>query len=350
MSSSARPVVSGIDVTPATSAGPAALVWRHAPDGAGAPPDEIWMVPLAGGDAKRVVRFPQGFASRNGNCGEPAFAPGGTRVAVVAALDLPARGAIGCRIVVIDLRSGNSAALAPDATPWDDLPAWSPDGTRVAFLRSGADRVQSSERQEVWIANADGSGARQLFIARRGVGYPLVWAPDGKTILTGGLRLLATLDVATTTWTDTPLHVDDLAVRAEHPQVAAVVAGTPRIEAFDVPVRERSLVVNATGVSLQLPRWRPGRDELLYLRQDRTTTMIGVAAVGGAERVLATTQGATCAEWTPDGASIVFCAVGARPWVSRSLRIVGADGQGERELWKLDPATDVTIATVFLPK
>jgi Tol biopolymer transport system component len=54
-------------------------------------------------------------------------------------------------------------------------PDWSPDGGRLAFVRS----------QEIWVANADGSGATRLTQhgtdAERTVGDP-AWSPDGRRL------------------------------------------------------------------------------------------------------------------------------------------------------------------------
>lgn len=58
----------------------------------------------------------------------------------------------------------------------DTTARWSPDGTRIAFLstREGG--------SQVWIANADGTGARKLTAMPGGVMPPLVWSPDGSRL------------------------------------------------------------------------------------------------------------------------------------------------------------------------
>lgn len=53
----------------------------------------------------------------------------------------------------------------------DTAPAWSPDGTRVAFLRDG----------NVWLLPRDGGEAEQLTSLPLGAGAP-VWCPDGSAL------------------------------------------------------------------------------------------------------------------------------------------------------------------------
>jgi uncharacterized protein (TIGR01244 family) len=57
----------------------------------------------------------------------------------------------------VDVATGAATKLAPHTQPYlDETPAYFPDGTRVAF------QSNRTGRMEVWIMNADGSGATQL--------------------------------------------------------------------------------------------------------------------------------------------------------------------------------------------
>jgi dipeptidyl aminopeptidase/acylaminoacyl peptidase len=58
----------------------------------------------------------------------------------------------------------------------DFAPAWSADGTKIAFTRA------SGERSEIFVMNADGSGMRRVG-ERDGARHELpAWSPDGRTI------------------------------------------------------------------------------------------------------------------------------------------------------------------------
>src|SRR6266702_1593608 len=60
-------------------------------------------------------------------------------------------------------------------------PDWSPNGQRIAF------QVEPGDRQDLWIVNADGSGARRLVScdAPCDTTNDPAWSPDGQKILYG---------------------------------------------------------------------------------------------------------------------------------------------------------------------
>jgi Tol biopolymer transport system component len=64
--------------------------------------------------------------------------------------------------------------LTDDAT-MDRAPVFSPDGTRIAFIRQGTGHGYF----EVWVMNRDGSGRRQLTFTSDKVASVPVWSPDG---------------------------------------------------------------------------------------------------------------------------------------------------------------------------
>jgi Tol biopolymer transport system component len=72
----------------------------------------------------------------------------------------------GSNIFLIDIKSGEQHPLLPDSSTGNLDPAWSPDGTQIAFVsnRSGT--------AEVWVVNADGSNLRQLTHTGQIVRFP----------------------------------------------------------------------------------------------------------------------------------------------------------------------------------
>lgn len=64
------------------------------------------------------------------------------------------------------------------------LPAWSPDGTRIAFISQAGNDVDTAE---VFVINADGSGERRL-TNNTAWEYGVTWSPDSTHIAFGSQR------------------------------------------------------------------------------------------------------------------------------------------------------------------
>ncbi len=78
-------------------------------------------------------------------------------------------------IYLSNLKAGDAKALTrgPESAR---QPAWSPDGTRLAFVRTVKGKGQ------VFVMPLDGGEAYQLSTGKYGAGNP-IWSPDGKQIL-----------------------------------------------------------------------------------------------------------------------------------------------------------------------
>lgn len=120
---------------------------------------------------------------------EPAYAPDGTKVAFIRALepivrnddfgfDAPAD----CGLWVGDLASGDVTQIT--GNPGCDReynPHWSPDGTQLTYWRDPY-RDGKPTGVSVWVMDADGSNARQLTDPALMAGSP-DWSPDGAWIV-----------------------------------------------------------------------------------------------------------------------------------------------------------------------
>jgi Tol biopolymer transport system component len=110
--------------------------------------------------------------------GTPAWSPDGTKIAVTLVDPNP----VGWRrIAVMNSDGSGSAQLSPLApaptnTAADIYPAWSPDGTKIAF------QSNRSGTYQVWVMNANGSGLVNLTNRTTGDDNSPTWSPDGTKI------------------------------------------------------------------------------------------------------------------------------------------------------------------------
>ncbi len=111
---------------------------------------------------------------------EAVFSPDGRQVAFVSQRDEPE----GADVFVATLngtRLENVRNLTParagQPNGLDVTPAWSPDGTRIAFAsnRSGGEFT-------LWVMNADGSNPRELTAPLAQADVFPTWSPDGSTL------------------------------------------------------------------------------------------------------------------------------------------------------------------------
>jgi Tol biopolymer transport system component len=259
------------------------------------------------------------------------------------------------------------------ATGGASSPVWSPDGTRVAYVRGAS----------IWTAGADGSGAELRVRPVDGVSQ-LLWAPAEQPVFGSNFRLfvvrrarpLGAGDVAAISpdghrlafqnggscpLCRTRIGVVGVDGRGYRLLVRSVRAGDSdpswspdgaRLAFERAPWDPRAgeygghrLVVQpvASGAGRPLgivgaaPRWSPVGDELLY--DDLGGGLSLVRANGTGKHRLVSTNGDRfpAAQWSPDGTRVVFTrAAGDR----RRLYVVGADGTGARLLVARDFAGD----------
>jgi Tol biopolymer transport system component len=236
------------------------------------------------GDAEIYKMFPDGSAQKqvtynSTNDVRPAWSPDGTKIAYERSN----------RIFVKDTRNGEALRLSAD---YGNGPAWSPDGTRIAF---------ASERdgdQEIYTMNSsDGSGGRKLTNNHNHDVHPS-WSPDGTKI----------------------------AFERDYDIWVMKADGT-----------DQNNLTNSPNMSEYEPDWSPDGAKIAFTNGEASDIFV-INANGGGQVNLTKTPGISDDEpaWSPNGRKIVFTSDG-------DLWIMEADGTNRRNF------TNTPEASEFVP-
>src|SRR5580700_8990654 len=134
---------------------------------------DLWSVPRQGGDAVRLT-------SGSGNETDPAFSPDGTRIAFTGEYD----GNVD--VFVVSAGGGVPKRLTWHPAP-DRVLGWTPDGKRVIF---NSPRAAYSRFAEMFTVPADGGVEERLPFPS---GYEASMSPDGQSIAYGPIARAFTM-------------------------------------------------------------------------------------------------------------------------------------------------------------
>lgn len=196
-------------------------------------------------------------------------------------------------VTTMDADGANVRRLVPGSEP-----AWSPDGTRIAFTRTSEDGSTG-----IWVVNADGTGERRLTVNPQGADEEPTWSPDGSTIVFSRSRFVST--------SPDPVASEDLR------DLYAVPAngGEPRL-LLGGPTDDFS------------PAWSPDGSAIAFSRMVKPLPQIWLVRPDGSEphRLTSSPQGAWRPTWSPDGSMLAFDTAGG------GIGLIGSDGSGLRSL------------------
>jgi TolB protein len=222
-------------------------------------------------------------------------------VLVAAAAGATASGADGARERrqerLVFVHGERLRTLAPGGGPGRPLqvakqrsaaPAWSPDGTQVAFV------AERDGDRDLFLAHPDGTGVRAVSTTPRAEADP-AWAPNGRA----------------------------LAYAADNRLIVVRLADGLR----------RRLVT--AGVTIGNPTWSPDASTIAYsvARADGTAHLYVIAASGGRPKPL-TSGGVTDTDpaWSPGGRYVAFVRRDEAVSPFARLHVIGPNGTGLRSL------------------
>lgn len=254
--------------------------------------------------------------------------------------------------------SPSPAPIAPDRVVYDlpslAYPRISPDGQRIAFVRSQVNRDTGKPESSIWLIDTDGSNRRRLTYTGTRNGDP-VWSPDGTWLAFTSVRdgdkphTLVLLDfaggepeivsrhavpISSLAWSPdgtriaytAPVDPANPEEEPRDPKAPAAVRVVKRIDykqdgyGFLNDIRNQVFVVDAaTGDRRQLtsgpndhlgPTWSPDGSRLAVIlpRLNGMASQLGILDTeSGVLGTFGTTTGSThLAAWSPDGLSILY--------------------------------------------
>ena len=247
--------------------------------------------------------------------GAPEISPDGRLVAYTVRETNWDQNAYETSIWIADAQSGATWRLTT-AKKTSNAPAWSPDGSRLAFL---SDRT---DKRQLYLINPRGGEAEQLTTLDDGPGA-FAWSPDGAAIA------ITMLDPRTDSDKDREKTFGDF----------EIIDGERRmthLHVIDVATRKvRRLTSGAFTVGRF--NWSPNGKEIAFDHRINSananggTANISVVNVAtGSVRALVTTEGPDANPvWSPDGTRIAFQSAMANPsffYTNSHIAVVPAAG------------------------
>jgi dipeptidyl aminopeptidase/acylaminoacyl peptidase len=211
-------------------------------------------------------------------------------------------------LYLFDLATKKADVLTPGTLFDERAPAWSPDGSQIAFVsKRGTGDLDRNNNTDIWVIDAKvGAQARQVTTSPDPDEGPLAWSPDGRFIayVVG----------------DEPKYVE-----YTQPRLAVISAagGQPRMlaESLDRPVRA--------------PLWsKDGAFITFVVADDRSQYAARVPARGGPVQRLVTPKGviANLSAGPNDGAFAILSATDTQPPEVAAFDPSAGSGQTLRRL------------------
>jgi Tol biopolymer transport system component len=306
----------------------------------------LYTVPSLGGQERRLVDVsgPVRWHSERYFLPDPAWSPDGDWIAYAEKPPEDER----ARIIRLSLDTLEKQPLTspPESSAGDMFPSYSPDGTQIAFVRSGSAGYGDLD---VWVQPVAGGEARRLTSGEYDYCEGLAWTDDGSEIL------------FSTGWSGTILRVG-LEGGAPRPVAGvgqsaawASIRGDRMVysqstfqprDIWRVPGRRGAAAdrtaerLIASSGSENDPAYSPDGRRIAFQSSRSGFLNIWVCDSDGAHPVQLTSfeRHTGTPRWSPDGRRIVFDSYEAGDW---NLYVIAADGGVPRRLTR-EPSDDNT--------
>ncbi len=244
-----------------------------------------------------VEKFP------NGNVwarpGFPSLSPDGTKIAFTRMWSENNPPIPYGEIYVMNVNGTNLIRLSSDIRSMDEAPAWSPDGTRIAFASWRDRHADGTGNLEIYVMNANGTGQRRLTNSP-GIDNSPCWSPDGTRIAFSSYR---------------SGNMEIYVMNAD---------GTGVTNLSNNPAGDYDPDWSPSGANISFTSNRSGKPEVYTMNANGT----------GQRQLTNYPTEVGGADWSPDGSKIVFHRFGAglAPDPNEGLYTMNPDGTGQTKI------------------
>jgi TolB protein len=277
--SSPDPEPDGPEVVPLDGRGGGVIAYCHQ----GSSLTEIYAVNADGSGNIRLVNRGQGL-------NHPDWSPAGDRLALAGYAD-----ATTYSIYAVNADGSNLLRLTQASGVLDKEPDWSPDGTKIVFVRDYS--PNQSNRQEIWVMDADGSNAH--WVGVQGLGDTVEWARDGTIFL-----------------------------------FSSETSGGWEIFSCQTSGADTRQLTHANSLGQMHPSWSPDGNQIVFVDQQDGNWALTVMNADGTQsrRLLSLPRAIWMPKWSQNGALIAFTCSTPETSNHFEIYVVNTDGTDMRRV------------------